>query len=120
MLQLELVLKGIKKQHKPQQNKRLPITSTILRNLHMVLDGKLFSTYKDILMKAAYSVAYFGFLRCGEFTTYGKVFNFESNLCLGDISFTMSNKQPVAIAFVPKSFKRQIHFDRGVQSGTSD
>ena len=105
MLQLELVLKGIKKQHKPQQNKRLPITSTILCNLHLVLDGKLFSAYKDILMKAACSVAYFGFLRCGEFTTYGKVFNFDSNLCLGDISFTMSNKQPVAMHLFLKASK---------------
>ena len=85
MLRLELVLKGIKKQHNPQQNKRLPISSTILRNLHMVLDGKLLRTYKDILMKAACSVAYFGFLRCGEFTTYGKVFNLRATSASGTL-----------------------------------
>ena len=111
MLQSKLVLKGIKKQHKPQQNKRLPITSTTLCNLHVVIDGKLFSTYKDILMKAACSVFYFGFLHCGEFTPYCKVFNFESNLCLRDISFTMSNKQPVVMHL--------FHFERGVQCDIS-
>ena len=36
-------------------------------------------------MKAALSVAYFGFLRCGEFTTYTNAFDSDINLCYGDV-----------------------------------
>ena len=105
MLQLELILKGISKQQQPKSNKRLPITASVLKSLHVVLDGKLFGYYKDILMKAACSLAFFGFLRCGEFTIYCNAFDPDCNLCLGDITFEFSKDQPVAMQLFLRASK---------------
>lgn len=88
MLSLELVLRGIKKQCTQIKQQRHPITADVLRKLCQVLDGKIFGTYDDMMMKAACCLAFFGFLRCGEFTTATKSFDFQSNLCLGDVNFS--------------------------------
>lgn len=98
-------MKGISKQQKTKQNKRLPITAAILNRLYAVLDGKLFDTYKDVLVKAACSLAYFGFLRCGEFTTYCNVFDPEANLCLGDLTFEFKSNKPVSMNLFLKASK---------------
>ena len=37
-------------------------------------------------MRAVISIAYFGLLRCGEFTTHNNQFDPEINLCYGDVS----------------------------------
>lgn len=89
MLQLDRILRGIRKHQKPSENKRLPITSNILMKLCHTLDGNIFGIYTDLLMKAACCLAYFGFLRCGEFTTYSRHFNVECDLCLGDVTLDL-------------------------------
>lgn len=85
MLSLDLVLRGIRKQPKGPRNKRLPITVGILLRLHKVLNGRVFGKYTDSLMKAVCSLAFFGFMRCGEFTTLTNTFQTEVHLCLGDL-----------------------------------
>ena len=45
----------------------------------------MFDYYTDVLMRSAIALAYFGFLRCGEFTTTSKVFDPDTNVCLGDV-----------------------------------
>ena len=105
MLQLELILKGISKQQRPKSSKRLPINASVLKSLHVVLDGKLFGSYKDILMKAACSLAFFGLLRCGEFTTYCNAFDPDCNKCLGEITFEFSKDQPVAMQLFLRASK---------------
>ena len=86
MLQLKLVLTGIKKSRTPSPVQRLPITAAIMDKLCSILNGKMFNPYVDKLVKAAISLAYFGFLRCGEFTSSSNVFDPETNVCLGDVT----------------------------------
>ena len=65
---------------------QLPVLNK--KNVHKmfcILDGSVFSVYDDMLMRAAISTAYFGFLRCGEFTSYTNAFDPEANVCLGDV-----------------------------------
>lgn len=83
--QLDMVLRGIKKQGSKGKSPRMPITSDILLKLCNTLRGYVFNEYEDCLMKAACCIAFFGFLRCGEFTTQNSIFNQDCNVCLGDI-----------------------------------
>lgn len=103
MLQLKLILKGIKKSRSPKPILRLPITAIIMNKLFTVLDGKTFGAYEDKLMRAATSMAYYGFLRCGEFTTLTKHFDPESNLCLGDV--LIDSQYPNEVFVLLKSSK---------------
>ena len=59
MLQLGLVLRGIKKQQGIQKNSRLPITTAILIKSHQTLDGMIFGDYEDKLIRAACSLEIF-------------------------------------------------------------
>ena len=86
MLQLKLILRGIKKARTPSPIQRLPITAAIVDRLFYFLNGKMFDQYTDALMRAAIAVAYFGFLRCGEFTTINNIFDPQTNICLGDVT----------------------------------
>lgn len=85
MLQLQLVLKGVKRSRLPSTLLRLPITAPILGKLFDVLNGRMYSVYIDKLLKAAMSAAFFGLLRSGEITTMTNKFDPTINLCLGDI-----------------------------------
>ena len=93
MLELALVLRGIKKSRQPNKRLRLPITVEILSNLCKRLDGSLHGSYTDALMKAACTLAFFGFLRCGEFTTPTKTFHAEVGICLRDVAIFKDNNE---------------------------
>ena len=103
MLQLKLVLKGIKKCRLPKPMLRLPITAIVIHKLFQTLNGQIFGSYIDSLMKAVIAMAYFGFLRCGEFTTMTNEFDPETNLCLGDL--VINERQPNEIYVILKSSK---------------
>jgi hypothetical protein len=64
---LHMVLRGIKKQNH-QKEKRRPITYNVLLQMQNVLQRGLFGEFLDSMFKAAFSLAFFAFLRCGEFT----------------------------------------------------
>lgn len=83
---LHLVLKGIKRTGTGPHSTRLPITIEILRALSTRLRTGLFSPYTNLMMETVCVIAFFGFLRCAEFTCY-VTFDPSSNLCLGDVGF---------------------------------
>lgn len=84
---LATILTGIKKS---QGNKtilhRLPITSDILSKIASHLRRLSPHTFTHSLMEASCTVAFFAFLRCGEFTVQ-KVEDFDpnNNLCCEDL-----------------------------------
>lgn len=86
MFRLEAIYKGIKKSEVKNTRERLPITYDILLDICIHLQKGIFSVYTDILIETACIIAYFGFLRCGEFTVNIE-FDTECNLCLEDIRF---------------------------------
>ena len=79
---LERVLRGIKRLQGTGTKQRLPITTSILRKLHKILNLDM---YSDALFWAACLIGFFGFLRCGEFTTNSKEFDANTNLTVNDI-----------------------------------
>ena len=99
LFSLELILRGIRKHNSPQASNRLPITFDVLVALGEILNGKTFGFYGDTLLKTVCSVAFFGFLRCGEFTTNSMHFDPEVNLCLNDITISrdLSNTEFVSL-----------------------
>jgi hypothetical protein len=84
---LQTILKSVKKHCHSPAKPRYPITSTVLKQLCTTLQLGLFSPYTDFMLQAVCNVAFFGFLRCGEFTCTS-VFKPTVNLCFGDVSFT--------------------------------
>jgi hypothetical protein len=87
---LQLVLRGVRKSQINIKRTRLPITFPILnRIVHDWLRG-VAGAYDGQMLAAAASLAFFGFLRCGEFTTnVNKDPQVEATPCLslGSISF---------------------------------
>ncbi|XP_021356783.1 uncharacterized protein LOC110452522 isoform X1 [Mizuhopecten yessoensis] len=79
---LNAVLNGLKRQSSTQAKPRLPITGTILANICRTLRLGVFSKFTDLMMETACTVAFFGFLRCGEFTCRS---TFESGVNLSVI-----------------------------------
>lgn len=66
---IKLLLKGIAKASPLSPDARSPITLLILHNLLAALRAGLFSPYSDALLDSVFLLAFYGFLRCGEFTT---------------------------------------------------
>ena len=89
MPKLQGVVRGIKSQQARTKNfspKRLPITTSVLRRLRAHL-GSRFSDPDMLMIWAASSVCFFGFLRAGELTVPSdKEFDPASHLCFSDIS----------------------------------
>lgn len=79
---LERVLRGIKRCQGTGTRQRLPITISILRKLYQILN---FNDYTDALFWAACLTGFFGFLRCGEFTTKTSHFDINTSLSLADL-----------------------------------
>ena len=86
LLQLEIVLKGIRKLHTKPTVPRLPITINILKGICSLLDRGFSGHFEDTCFKAVCLMAFFAFLRCGEFTCISS-FDPSSNLCLSDVEF---------------------------------
>lgn len=85
LYRLEAVYRGIKKTEAKITRIRLPITFTILKKICLLLRKGMFSPYIDCLMETACVIAFFGFLRCGEFTVL-QSFDPDSNVCNEDIT----------------------------------
>ena len=71
--QLAYIMRGIKKKSQPTSPKRLPITFDILKQICSLLNGGVFSQFMDLQLRCMCQMAFFGFLRCGEFTVRSKV-----------------------------------------------
>ncbi|XP_070550739.1 uncharacterized protein [Ptychodera flava] len=66
---LKNVLKGIHRVQGSSTRPRLPITADILRRMCNILNEGVFGPYIDLLLQSAFLLAFFGFLRCSEFTS---------------------------------------------------
>ncbi|CAC5425910.1 unnamed protein product [Mytilus coruscus] len=75
-------VKRIKGEHNPKP--RLPITLQVLGRICNSLRAGVFSTFTDCMLETACTVAFFGFLRCGEFTV-SKHFDSTVNLSVTDV-----------------------------------
>jgi hypothetical protein len=85
LLQLGQVLRGIKKSQVNNVRPRLPITSDIVQKICNVLHDGMFGSYVDCLLEAVCTIAFFGFLRCGEFTCRSTQFDPRINLTCDDV-----------------------------------
>ena len=81
-----MLLNGIKRQSQSYHPSRQPITYSVLADMCSVLKKGVFSKFMDTLMTTVCVVAYFGFLRCAEFTTKSS-FDPSVNLCVSDLLF---------------------------------
>ena len=88
MERLSMVLNSVKRIQKPVCRNRLPITFDILKQLCRKLKSGVFSNFIDILLFTVFVVAFYGFLRCGEFTVNNAGdFDVECHLFIEDVSF---------------------------------
>ena len=85
---LEMVLQGIKKNYlRTAQNRVcLPITQNIMCKIGSTLQQKAVNYNNTLIIWAACCTAFFGFLRCSEFTVPSqKDYDPESHLSLADV-----------------------------------
>ena len=88
MARLSLFMNSVKRLQKQQPRPRLPITSDILRQLLTKLRSGFYSEFIDCMLETVCIVAFYGFLRCGEFTVDNACyFDSECNLCVCDVTF---------------------------------
>lgn len=79
------VLQGLAKEN-PTTDNRLPITLPRLQQLIPVLPSVCTNTYEASLFKAAFTLAFFGFLRVSEIVGQGsRVAGGRTGLALGDV-----------------------------------
>lgn len=86
LYRLDALYRGIKKNERASPKPRLPITFSLLKNMCMLLRNRFYTSFVDALLEATCVTAYFGFLRCGEFTVTN-AFDPESNVCMEDLIF---------------------------------
>ncbi|XP_040280125.1 uncharacterized protein LOC120995167 [Bufo bufo] len=67
--QIKTILKGIQKTEPARPTQRLPINSHIFKALSDLLDTRPFEADTNSIIKTAMYLAFYGFLRPGEFTT---------------------------------------------------
>ena len=84
---VKLLFKGIGKVFPAKVDDRLPFTLSILHAMLSVLRRGCFSPYIDSLLDCTFSMAFYGFLRCGKFTTRSNVFNPATDVCVSDLTF---------------------------------
>ena len=89
---LHMILRAIKRIQGTAVRQRLPITFDILHDMCNKTRQGIFSPFLNIMLEAAFTVAFFGFLRCGEFTCKS-VFDPDTNLTMEDVQIdeTSSN-----------------------------
>ena len=87
MFRLQKVLNGIKRSQTPVKLDRYPITIQILQSIFNSYQPHLGCDLNYIMLWAAFTLAFLGFLRSSEFTCNDKVFDPETHLCLKDVTF---------------------------------
>ena len=87
LYRLQMLLKAVKKVQTVHYRPRFPLDADLLRILTQSLTSGIFGPFSDRMMKAACTMAFFGFLRCGEFTALTSKFDLLIHLCVSDIVF---------------------------------
>lgn len=108
---LQIVLRGVKKTQSNITKPRLPITFKILQDIIHELDKGLIGQYDSLMFSAACTMAFFGFLRCGEFTVNNLQLDSSKHLSLADVSIS---SEKVCYNLTLKSSKTDV-FRAGVQ-----
>ena len=67
-IRIPFILRDIKKSQQNIAQKRMPITASVLNNMCRYLALGVFSPFTDLMLLCIFKMAFFGFLRCGEFT----------------------------------------------------
>lgn len=97
-LRLQMVLKGIKRSQGVSIKTRLPITIHHLQIFYYLLAIPTTSNHDSLMLWAAMSIAFFGFLRLGELTCNSK-FSKNIHLTYNNVTFfpNMSNPQHISV-----------------------
>ena len=94
---IQIILKSVKKLQGKPLKPRLPITFNILCKIIYTLRRGVFGPYLDVMMEAACTLAFFGFLRCGEFTKTTSYYDHKPFLTFGDIKFNNTESLDVTL-----------------------
>lgn len=97
------LLKSVKRSQTKGVSRKLPITFDILQKMCTAFSSGLFDPYTNVLMTCACTVAFFGFLRLGEFCIV-KPFCESKHLTYSDIKLSAS----VVVVNLKKS-KTDVH-----------
>jgi len=85
---LTLILNSVKRLQGSHTRTRLPITFPVLNQICQRLRKGVFNEYVDCLIETVCIIAFFAFLRCGEFTVVNSYkFDPSIHLCLSDVIF---------------------------------
>ena len=90
MYQLHRILKGIKRTSSSQQRTRRPITIKILSQISDLLRPAFSPELDTVILWAAFTLAFFGFLRVSEFTYSSS----KSFFAVKDIAFVPNIHNP--------------------------
>lgn len=84
---IKLLLKGINKCFPPVPDSRRPFILPILHHMVAVLRKGLFSPYIDTLLISVFLLAFYGFLRVSEFTSFSNTFDPNKDISFSDLAF---------------------------------
>ena len=94
MFTLQKVLNEIKRSQIPVKLDRYTITIQILQSIFNSYEPHLSCDLNHIMLWAAFTQAFFGFLRSREFTCNYNVFERATHLCLKDVTFIPNIQSP--------------------------
>ena len=83
-----VLLRGVKKSQCNITRERLPITYSILSRIIKLLTKGELGIYDGLMLASASSMAFFGFLRCGEFTVRDNKSTEKDFITISDVKFT--------------------------------
>jgi integrase len=91
---LQYTVKGIKRSQSVQKLLHQPVTIPMLHQFLLILKHGLFGMYIDTMLSCVFKLAFFVFLRCGEFTAPNAQFDSHVGLTRQDVSLFYTEGQP--------------------------
>ena len=88
---INMLLKGLRKAEPRPTPKRLPLTSDLLTRCITTLRSGYLNPRVDSVLESMFLLAFFGFLRCSEFTTSSLNFQPARHATLSDITIQSSD-----------------------------
>ncbi len=100
---LEKCLKGLKCLQGEKRRDRRPITVNELAHLHSALRPQFTDSIDNVMLWAAFTLAFFGFLRCREFTCnspFDAEYHLSRTFCMPNFTKSLSSAQKVTLSAV--------------------